>query len=114
MAVVRYIGMFRTAAVVYLLFGAAAVWRYGLTDYDPAHRLEGIGFGVLGMVIGGFLFRRARFAVMLSALCAAIIALAAVIAVPALRGPGILAFAAIAIVATLYTALALRWLSAPG
>jgi hypothetical protein len=111
MAVVRYIGMFRAAAVVYLLFGAAAVWRYGLTNYDPAHRLEGIGFGVLGMVIGGFLFKRARFAIVLSAVCAAVVALAAVIAVPALHGPPILAFAALAIVATLYAALALRSLS---
>ena len=38
MAAVRYPWMFRTAAVVYLLFGLSGLWRFGLTDYDPAHR----------------------------------------------------------------------------
>src|SRR5215831_1273893 len=98
MAVVRYSWMFRTAALVYLLFGAAAIWRYGLTDYNPAYRLEGIACGLASMVVGAFLFRRARIAIVLSAVSAALLALAAVMAVPLLHGPPILAFAAIALV----------------
>jgi hypothetical protein len=108
MAVVRYFWMFRTAAVVYLLFGAAAIWRYGLTDYDPAHRFEGIGCGLLGMMIGAFLFRRARLAVVLSAISAGMVAIAAVIAVPILHGPVILAFAMIALLFGGYAVLAAR------
>jgi hypothetical protein len=86
----------------------AAIWRYGLTDFDPAHRLEGIAIGLLGLVIGVFLIRLARFAIVLSTIGAALVALAAVIAVPVLHGLVILAFAAIAIAAGLYAALAAR------
>jgi hypothetical protein len=114
MAVVRYIGMFRTAAIVYLLFGAAAVWRYGLTDYNPAYRIEGIGCGLASIIVGAFLFRRAKFAIVLSAIGAAAFALIAVMAVPVLHGPPILAFAAIALVSGSYAVLAARALmSAP-
>jgi len=113
MAAIRYPWVFRVAAVVYLLFGLAAVWRFGLTDHDPAHRLEGVGLGVLALVIGAFLVRRAKFAIVLSAIGAAIIAIAAVIAVPILHGPAILAFAAIAVVTALYATLAVRALSLP-
>jgi peptidoglycan/LPS O-acetylase OafA/YrhL len=114
MAVVRYSGMFRTAALVYLLFGAAAIWRYGLTDYNPAYRLQGIGCGLASMMVGVFLFRRAKLAIVLSALGAAAFALIAVVAVPALHGPPILAFAAIALVAGGYAVLAARALLDPG
>src|SRR3954468_6794298 len=113
MAVVRYIGMFRTAAVVYLLFGAAAIWRYGLTAYDPAHRLDGIVSVLASTIVGFFLFRRAKFAVVLSAISAAVFALAAVIAVPILHGPPILGFAAIALLAGAYAVLAARALIEP-
>jgi len=113
MAAVRYSGMFRTAAVVYLLFGAAAIWRYGLTDYDSAHRLQGIGCGLTSMVIGVFVFRRAKFALVLSAISAAVVAVAAVIAIPILHGPPILAFAAIATVAALYAGFTVRSLTSP-
>ncbi len=114
MAVVRYSWMFRTAAFVYLLFGAAAIWRYGLTDYNPAYRLEGIGCGLASMIVGGFLLRRAKFAIVLSAISAAAFAFIAVMAVPVLHGPPILAFAAVALVAGGYSVLAARALLAPG
>jgi len=108
MAVVRYIGMFRTAAVVYLLFGISGVWRFGLTDYDPAHRIAGVGLGLLAAVVGVFLFRRETWAIVLSAIGAALIAIAAAVAIPVLPGPAILAFIAIAVVFGLYAALAAR------
>jgi len=108
MAAVRYSGMFRTAAFVYLLFGAAAVWRYGLTDYNPAYRIEGIGCGISSMIVGAFLFRRAKFAIVVSAISAAAFALIAVMAVPVLHGPPILAFAGIALAGGVYAVLAAR------
>ena len=77
MAAVRYAWMFRTAAVVYLLFGLSGIWRFGLTDYDPPHRLLGVGLGALAVIVGVFLFRRAKFAIALSAIGAAIIAISA-------------------------------------
>jgi len=86
-AVVRYRGMFRTAAVIYLLLGASMAWRYGLTDYDPAHRPWGLGIGVLGLLVGVFLFRRARLAVGLSAIGAVVIAMAAAVAAPTMPPP---------------------------
>lgn len=107
-AVVRYPWMFRTAAVVYLLLGASMAWRFGLTDYDPPHRLWGVGIGLLALVMGLFLFRRARWAVGLSAIGAALIAMAAAVAVPVMHGPVILAFATVAILFGSYAAMAGR------
>src|SRR5215467_11235441 len=98
--------MFRTAAVVYLLLGASMAWRFGLTGYDPAHRPWGVGIGLLAMVVGVFLWRRARWAIGLSAIGAAIVAISAAVAVPVVHGPVILAFAAVAIAFGTYAALA--------
>jgi peptidoglycan/LPS O-acetylase OafA/YrhL len=100
--------MFRAAAVVYLLLGASMAWRFGLTDYDPAHRPWGLGVGVLALLVGVFLFRRARLAVGLSAISAAVIAMAAAVAAPTMRGPVILAFVGVAVAFGLYAALAGR------
>jgi len=100
--------MFRAAAVVYLLFGLAGIWRFGLTDHDPPHRVMGVGLGLLAVVIGGFVFRHAKWAIALSAIGAAVIAVAAAVAIPVLPGPVILAFIAIAVVFGLYAALAAR------
>jgi peptidoglycan/LPS O-acetylase OafA/YrhL len=111
-AVVRYPWMFRTAAVVYLLLGASMAWRFGFTDYDPPHRLWGLGVGVLVMVVGAFLFKGARWAGGLSAIGAAIIAMAAAVAAPVMHGPVILAFALLAILFGVYAAMAGRTLLA--
>jgi hypothetical protein len=100
--------MFRAAAVVYLLLGASVAWRFGLTDYDPPHRLVGVGVGLLTLIVGLFLFRRARWAVGLSAVGAAIIAMAAAVAAPVMHGPVILAFAGVAILFGIYAAMAGR------
>lgn len=109
-AVVRYPWMFRTAAVIYLLLGASMAWRFGFTGYDPAHRPWGVGVGVLVLVVGVFLFGRARWAVGLSAVGAAVIAVAAAVAAPVMHGPVILAFALVAILFGVYAAMAGRTL----
>jgi FtsH-binding integral membrane protein len=110
MVAVRHLWMFRTAAIVHLFFGTAATWRFGLTDYDPAHRPLGVGLGVLAVIVGVFLLKPAKFAIVLSAIGAAVIAVCAAIGAPIVRGPVILAFALVAIVFGLYAALAARTL----
>jgi hypothetical protein len=107
-AAVRYIGMFRTAAVLFVLFGALWIWRFGFTGYHPEQRLLGLGLGVLALMTGIFLFRRARFAIALSALGAGIVCLSATVFAPQAHGPAILFIAGLAIVNGLYAALALR------
>ena len=108
MAAVRYTWMFRAAAVVYLFFGLSGIWRFGLTGYDPGHRLWGVAVGALAVIIGACLFRPARFAIALSAIGAAVVAIAAAVAAPIMQGPVILAFAGVAIVFALYATLAAR------
>jgi hypothetical protein len=108
MAVARYPWMFRAAAVVHVAFGLIWIWRFGLTSYSAEHGQLGVGLGVFSTLVGAFLFRRVKFAVALSALCGAFIAVSAAAAAPSMRGPVILAFAAIAIVAGLYAALSAR------
>jgi hypothetical protein len=107
-AVFRYPWMFRTAAVVYLLLGASMAWRYGLTDYDPPQRPWGVGAGVLMLTVGVFLFGRRRWAIGLSAIGAAIVAMAAAVAAPVMHGPVILACALVAILFGVYAAMAGR------
>jgi hypothetical protein len=107
-AAVRYTGMFRAAAVIHLAFGLIWIWRFGFTDYDVAHRPLGVGLGIASIVLGVFLLRPLKPAMAISALCAAFIAIAAAAAAPTMRGPVILFFAGVAIVAGLYAALAAR------
>jgi len=114
MAAVRYVWMFRTAAVVYLLMGLSVVWRYGFTPYDPAHRLWGVPLGLLAVVVGVFLFKPARFAIGLSAVGAALVAIAAAVAAPIMQGPVILAFGLFALVVGAYAVFAGRALMGQG
>lgn len=107
-AVDRYPWMFRAAAVVYLLLGLSMAWRYGLTGYDAPHRPWGLGIGLLLLLVGVFLFRRRRWAVGMSAVGAAVVAIAAAVAAPVMHGPVILAFALVAILFGLYAAMAGR------
>ena len=111
MAVVRYPWMFRTAAVIHLAFGLVWIWRFGFTQYDPAHRPLGVGLGVLSSLVGLFLLRRMKLGVALSALGAVVIAVSAAAAAPSMHGPVILLVAAVAILAGLYAAFAVRSLS---
>jgi len=108
MAVVRYLWMFRTAAVVYLFFGLSILWRYGLTDYDPAHRPLALALGLLAVVVGVYLFKLAKFAIVLSAIGAAVVAISATLGAPMVKGPAIFAFALVAIVFGLYAVFAAR------
>src|SRR5689334_19218448 len=107
-AAVRYIGMFRTAAVVYIALGICFLWSYGLTDRFAAYRLYGLAGGLLMIGVGVFLFMRARLAIGLSALGTGALCLLATLAVPSVHGPVILLFASLAILAGIYTALSLR------
>jgi hypothetical protein len=108
MAAVRHAWMFRTAAVVHLLLGLSAAWRYGFTEYDAAHRLWGLGFGVFAVVVGICLLKPARFAIGLSAVSSALLAIAAALAAPLMKGPVILAFGLLALILGAYAALAAR------
>lgn len=107
-AAVRYIGMFRTAAIVFTLFGAFALWRYGFTDFQPALRPFGLGLGASVVVVGIFLFRGSRVAIGLSTLGAALVCLAATLALATAHGPVLLLFASVALLSGLYLAFALR------
>jgi hypothetical protein len=107
-AAARYTWMFRAAAVFYLFFGASFLWTFGLTDRYAAQRLVGLGLGALMIVVGIFLFRRARWAIGLSALGTAVMCLSATLAVPIVHGPVILFVAFLAIISAIYTALSLR------
>jgi len=108
MAAVRYTWMFRAVAVIYLLFGLSGIWRYGLTDFNPSYRFLGLGLGVLAVITGVFLFRRAKFAIALSAIGAAIVAIAGAFAAPVMPGPVILVAGLLALLCALYAALAAR------
>lgn len=108
MAAVRFVWMFRTASVVFLLFGVSSMWRYGFTDYDAPHRIWGLGFGLFAAFIGVFLIKPARFAMGLSAVAAGLLAIAAAVAAPIMKGPVILAFAAVALAFGLYAVFAAR------
>jgi hypothetical protein len=84
------------------------MWRYGFTAYDAPHRLWGLGFGLFVTIAGVFLFKPARIAISLSAVVAALLAIAAAVAAPIMKGPVILAFASIALVFGLYAVFAAR------
>lgn len=112
-AVVRYVWMFRTAAVVFLFFGGVWLWRFGLTDYHPEQRPYGLVAGCLALLVGLFLFRRHRAAIGFSAVAAALVAIAAAVFAPSAKGPALLFLAALAIVCAIYAALAARVLFEP-
>jgi hypothetical protein len=107
-AAARYTWMFRAAAVFYLFFGASFLWTFGFTDRYVAQRPVGLGLGLLMIAVGVFLFRRARWAIGLSALGTTVICLSATLAVPAVHGPVIVFVAFLAITSAIYSVLAAR------
>jgi hypothetical protein len=113
-AAVRHAWMFRTAAFVFLVFGALWIWRFGFTDYHPEQRPWGLGAGAAALLVAFHLFRLKRFAIGASAVVAAIVGVSAVLFALSVHGPGILFLAALAIVCVLYAVLAVRALSVPG
>jgi hypothetical protein len=107
-AAVRYTWMFRTAAVVFLFFGGAWLWRFGLTDYHPEQRPYGLAAGVLALLVGIFLFSRQRWAIGVSAIAAVLVGLSAAVFAPNAKGPAILLLAVLALVCVGYAVLATR------
>jgi hypothetical protein len=105
--------MFRAAALVLLLLGLSWLWTFGLTSYHPEQRPYGLAAGVLALVTGVFLLRRAKFAIVISALVAIVIAIGAVLFIPMASGPGILFLIGLAVVLAVYAVLAARVLFAP-
>jgi hypothetical protein len=108
MTAVRYRWMFRTAAIVFLFFGAVFLWRFGLTDYHPEWRLLGLPTGILVLLLGFFLLRGRRMAIGASAVALAFVGICSAVAAPNAKGPVILFLAGLAIVCVLYAVLATR------
>jgi hypothetical protein len=105
---VRYKWMFRTAALLFLFFGAVWLWRFGFTDYRPEQRPYGIGAGIAALLIGVFLMALRRWAIGISAAAAAIVGVSAAVFAPNSKGPAILLLAGMALGCVVYAALALR------
>jgi hypothetical protein len=112
MAVVRYTWMFRIAAIVSLLLGLGWLWTALFTGYRPPQRPYLLALGIAAVVIGVFLFRRAKLAIILSAVGAVIVSICAVLFIPKASGPGVLFLLGLAIVGGLYAALSFRALTA--
>src|SRR5688572_17258513 len=85
MAAVRHTWMFRIAAIVFLFFGCAWLWRFGLTDYHPEQRIYGLFGGVLALLTGVLLLRPHRVAIGISAMAAALVSVAAAVFAPNTR-----------------------------
>jgi hypothetical protein len=103
--------MFRTAAVLFLFFGAACLWRFGFTDYHPEQRPYGLAGGVLVLLLGIFLFRGQRFAIGASAITSAFVGVAAAVFAPIAKGPVILFLAGLAAGCIFYSVLCFRTLT---
>lgn len=108
MPAVRYKWLFRTAALLFLFFGAVWIWRFGFTDYHPEQRPYGLAAGALALLVGVFLFRLKRWAIGASAVAVAFIGVSAAVFAPNAKGPVILFLAALALVCIIYAALAAR------
>ncbi len=108
MAAVRYLWMFRAAAIIFLGLGAAWLWTFALTDFRPEQRPYGLAAGVLSLLVGVFLLRRHKLAIGVSAAAAAVVGISAAVFAPNSRGPAILFLAALAIVCCLYAVFAVR------
>jgi hypothetical protein len=96
-----------------VLLGLSWLWTFGLTGYHPEQRPYGLTAGVLALVTGGFLLRRSKAAIAVSALVALVVAIGAVLFIPMASGPGILFLVGLAVVCGVYAALAGRVLLEP-
>ncbi len=114
MAVVRYQWMFRTAAVVLLLFGAFWIFDATLSEKFSGARPYLLAGGLASIAVGVMLFRRMKAGIALSAVGAAVVSICAAVAAPQMHGPGIFVLALLAIVTGLYAAVAARELFAAG
>ncbi len=106
--VVRYTWMFRTAALIFLFFGAVWLWRFGFTDYHPEQRPSGLAAGAAALLVGVFLMALKRWAIAISAVAAVVVGISAAVFAPNSHGPAILFLAGLALVCIVYAALAMR------
>jgi hypothetical protein len=113
MAVVRYRWMFRTAAVVFLLLGLAWLWTATATQLYAAQRPLLLGAGIIAIVTAVAVFRRARWAIVVSAIAAAIVGVSAALFIPNASGPGVLFLLGLAVVCGCYAALSFRAVFTP-
>jgi hypothetical protein len=103
--------MFRTVAIVFLLFGLTWLWRFGMTDYHPEQRPYGLAAGLLALALAVLLWRLRRFAIGASAAAAGIVGVSAAVFAPTTKGPVILFLAGLAIACLLYAVIAVRELT---
>jgi hypothetical protein len=113
-AVVRYLWMFRTAAVLCVLFGVFWLIDATLLEQFAAWRPHLLVLGVVSIAVGVTLFRRMKLAIALSALGAVVISICAAVGAPRMHGPGILALGLLSIAAGLYAVLSARALFSRG
>jgi len=107
-AAVRYIWMFRAAAVVFLFFGGVWLWRFGFTDFHVEQRPYGLAAGVIAVLVSLFLFSGRRWAIGVSAIAMTVVGISAAVFAPNAKGPAILFLAALAIACVIYATLAAR------
>jgi hypothetical protein len=100
--------MFRTAALIFLFFGAVWLWRFGFTDYHPGQRPLGLAAGAATLLVGVFLMALKRWAIAVSAVAAVVVGISAAVFAPNSHGPAILFLAGLALVCIVYGALAMR------
>jgi hypothetical protein len=105
---VRYTWMFRTAALIFLFFGAVWLWRFGFTDYHPGQRPLGLAAGAATLIVGAFLMVLKRWAIAVSAVAAVVVGVSAAVFGPNSHGPAILFLAGMALACIVYAALAMR------
>lgn len=108
MAAIRYTWMFRIAAALSVLLGLGWLWTATLSDYRPDLRPYLLAVGLVSVITGIYLFRRARFAVGLSAAAALVVSVSAMLFIPEASGPGVLFLVALAVIGGLYAALSFR------
>jgi Na+/melibiose symporter-like transporter len=108
MAIVRHTWMFRTVAVVSVMFGLFWLFDATVSQKYAGARPYLLGGGIVAIATGVMLFRRMKLGIALSAIFAAIVAISAAVTAPQMHGPGILVVAGLAVVSGLYAALAAR------
>lgn len=107
-AAVRYTGLFRTAAVVCIVFGVFWIADATLLDRFAPVRPYLVGGGIAAIFVGLFLFKRRKFAIAISGAGAAVVAVSSIFFATLAKGPGVLAMGLLAIGTGLYAAIAAR------
>jgi hypothetical protein len=96
-----------------MLLGLGWLWTALSTDFRPHLRPYVLVLGLAAVTSAVFLFRRARWAIGLSAAVAVVVSICAALFIPNASGPGVLFLLGLAIVGGLYAALSFRALFTP-